>query len=296
MPMFNAGPYLRPALESILAQTFAGFRFLIIDDGSTDASAQIARSYADPRILVWEQANAGPGAAMNRALAFALEQGIPYLARMDADDISLPSRLEKQLAILSAHPQAAACSANCQYIHADTGEVIGASTVSSAPWLIRWEILHGLRGLIQGACMFRVNALYQAGGYRAAFSQAEETDVFLRLVETFELDNAPDFLYQIRLRPDSISLANVHRNVLYQFYALDCSHRRRHALPERDFTSFQASPGPGVRFRIWREEAVLKYWRRGMGRRALLTTLLAALLDPRRVIIRALRKFTATPR
>jgi glycosyltransferase involved in cell wall biosynthesis len=227
---------------------------------------------------------------MNRALDYARQEGIPYLARMDADDLSHPQRLEIQLALLEERPGAAACSANCIYIDADRGTAIGTSTVSAAPWLVRWEVLHGLRGLIQGACLFRSAALAEAGGYRPQFRRAEESDVFMRLAERFELANAREYLYQIRLRPDSLSMGDVHSNTLYQFYALDCSIRRRQGRPERDFAAFQADPGPGMRWRIWREERVLRLWRAGMGRGGTGRRLLAALLDPRRGVVRLLRR------
>ena len=290
MPVYNAAKYIQEAIESILDQTFYDFQFLIIDDGSTDGSGKIARSYDDPRILVWEQPNAGPGAAMNRAINYADELKIPYLARIDADDISLPDRLEKQIHLLQKFPKAAACSCNCYYIHADHGEIIGTSTVSTSPWLVQWEVFHGLRGMIQGGCMFRTQPLAKMDGYRSQFPQAEDTDVFIRLGENFDLINAKDFLHKIRLRPDSLSVKDARKNILYHIYALDCRDRRRNGVPEQDFTSFKKAPGLLVKYKLWREVTVLKLWRTGMGRGGFINVLAAGLVDPRRAIIRFLRK------
>ncbi|MCX5914512.1 MAG: glycosyltransferase family A protein, partial [Deltaproteobacteria bacterium] len=174
MPLYNTRPYVRGAIESILKQTYPDFTLLVINDGSTDGSEQEAASFKDSRMILWHQENQGPGDAMNRATQYALDQWIPFLARMDSDDISLPQRLETQILLLEKFPAAAACSANCYYIDNDTEQIIGSSTVSTSPALIHWEIAHGLRGLIQGTCVFRTAALAAVGGYRAQFKRAEE--------------------------------------------------------------------------------------------------------------------------
>src|SRR3990172_2066353 len=103
MPVYNGEPYLASAVESILGQSFADFEFLIIDDGSTDRSCEIVRGYADPRIrLLRNSSNRGVIATLNRGLEEAHGE---YLARMDADDISLPDRLAQPGAVLDAHPE-----------------------------------------------------------------------------------------------------------------------------------------------------------------------------------------------
>lgn len=236
-------------------------------------------------MLLWHQENQGPGAAMNRAIQYALDQHIPLLARMDADDISLPQRLEKQIHLLEKHPLTAACSANCNYIEAVSGEVIGSSTVSTSPRLINWEIVHGLRGLIQGACVFRTQALAAIGGYHVKFDNAEEVDLFLRLAERNELRNCGEFLYDIQIRPGSLSLSKVHQNVLYKFYALDCAKYRHYGRQERDFDGFIKSMSWNTKFQIRREEYLLKFWRNHMQTNHSPALLLAAFLDPRRVVV-----------
>lgn len=291
MPVFNSQSFIKEAIESILNQTYKDFIFLIINDGSTDSSESFIRSYHDDRILVWSQPNRGPGECMNRALEYACATGIPYMARMDADDISLPVRLEKQLHLLLNNPAAAACGSNCYYMDSDGENIIGTSTVSSSSGLIRWEILHGLRGLIQGCCMFRTGSIKQVGGYSSQFSFAEEVDLFLRLAEKFDLLNLADFLYKIRYHANSMSTANVHNNVLFQFYALESYYRRRKGKPIRSFESFSQAPGFWTSYKIWREENMLKFLRQGIAHQQRLKSLIgAALIDPRRVVIRAIRK------
>ena len=103
MPVYNGERYLRDAIDSMLAQSFRDFEFLIIDDASRDASAEIVRSYPDPRIrLVHNARNSGVSASLNRGLELA--RGA-YIARMDADDMSRPERLARQLAFLDRQPR-----------------------------------------------------------------------------------------------------------------------------------------------------------------------------------------------
>lgn len=290
IPLFNARPYIRKAVQSILVQTYPYFTLLVINDGSTDGSEQEMALFQDNRIMLWHQENQGPGAAMNRALQYALDQKIPFLARMDADDISLPQRLETQIRLLEKFPAVAACSANCHYINVQSEKIIGSSTVSTSPSLIRWELKHGLRGLIQSMCVFRTNSLAAIHGYRVEFKQAEEVDVFLRLADQNEMRNCSEFLGKIRVRPESLSLKNVRQNILYQFYALDCAKNRHKTKPERDFNDFLQSMSRSTNFYLWREEYLLKLWHSHINSGYFLPLLLAALLDPRRVLVRILRK------
>ena len=296
MPLYNARPYLRPAIEAVLAQTYRNFILLIINDGSTDGSNQDAAAYQERGVLIWHQANQGPGPAMNRAIEYAAAEGIEFIARVDADDLALPERLEKQIALLRLHPRAAACSANCYYIHPQSEQVIGTTTVPVSDRLIRWEIRQGLRGLIQPVCTFRTEPLRRISGYRPHFKLAEEVDVFLRLAEGWELCNHPAYLARVRLNPTSLSMKNVRANILYQFYALECAQRRRRGQAEREYAAFAAAMPWPARFGVWREELLLKYWRAQMGRKGPASLLLAALLDPRRVLARVLRKLEEHPR
>jgi len=107
MPVYNAETYLREAIDSILNQTFSDFEFIIINDGSTDSSEAIIKSYTDPRIRYYKnENNLKLIATLNKGLALAKGK---YIVRMDADDISLPTRLEKQVAFMEKHPEVVAC-------------------------------------------------------------------------------------------------------------------------------------------------------------------------------------------
>jgi len=101
LPVYNAEKYLNEAIDSILSQTFTDFEFLLINDGSTDRSERIIQSYKDPRIVsISNEINKGLIYSLNRAIDLAKGE---YIARMDADDIALPKRLEKQINHLAKH-------------------------------------------------------------------------------------------------------------------------------------------------------------------------------------------------
>lgn len=288
MPVFNALPYLGEAVDSILQQTWTSYKFLIIDDGSTDGSYEYLKTLTDPRVRLERQEHGGPGVAMNHALQHAIHEGIPFLARMDADDLSAPTRLQKQLAWIKTHPDSAALSSNCTYIDT-SGKVIGTSTVPITPAHVAKEIDRGLRGLIQGASLFRVESLAAIGGYRFHIPQAEDTDLFLRLSEKFDLSNLGETLYQIRVHPGSLSLANLEQNLHYHLYALRCHRLRLASKPEPSFEDFCAKIGLWDRTRLVEERLFLRFWRRGMLSSNPLYKILAALVSPRRGLARIAR-------
>jgi glycosyltransferase involved in cell wall biosynthesis len=101
MPTYNAMPFLKAAVESILTQSFKDFEFLIVNDGSTDESKDYLDSLSDPRIRVIHQTRGGLVAALNIGIQQAKHE---WIARMDADDIALPRRLEKEVAFLNVNP------------------------------------------------------------------------------------------------------------------------------------------------------------------------------------------------
>ena len=108
MPNYNTPEeYLRAAMESILSQTYSNFEFIIVDDGSTDDSPSIIKSYQDDRIIfIKNEKNLGITKSLNIALARATGE---FVARMDADDISLPQRLERQVHYMREHTDVVVC-------------------------------------------------------------------------------------------------------------------------------------------------------------------------------------------
>ena len=117
MPVFNADKYLNIAIDSILSQTFSNFEFLIIDDGSTDKSVEIIQAYTDSRIrFIQNVSNQGISATLNKGISLSTTE---LIARMDADDICYPERLENQYNFFMADPECALLSTSVREISKD---------------------------------------------------------------------------------------------------------------------------------------------------------------------------------
>jgi len=114
MSVYNGEKFLSQAIESILSQTFIDFEFIIINDGSHDGSLDIIRSYHDQRMKLISRENRGLISSLNEAISLANGQ---YLARMDADDVSLPERLARQVSFLDNHSEIAVCGTWAEVIN-----------------------------------------------------------------------------------------------------------------------------------------------------------------------------------
>lgn len=206
MPMHNAAPFVGAAIDSILSQSMRDFTFYIVDDGSSDGSGAIAaeKAAADPRIRLIVQENSGIVASLNRMLALV---DTPYVARMDADDLSLPLRFEKQLGRLEADPSLGALGTQFIEIAADGAVLDAAYRQPMGAVTIRAELAHR-QPIANPSAMFRTQALRDAGLYRQAFRHCEDYDLFLRLSEIADIDNLPDILLHYRRSPGQMSVVN----------------------------------------------------------------------------------------
>ncbi len=192
MPVYNAAPHLREAVDSILGQTFSDFEFLIIDDGSTDGSAAIIRSYPDTRLrFIQNQRNLGLTATLNFGLDLA--QG-EYVARMDADDISLPERLAKQAAFLDASP-----SVGIAGVWAWTfGDARFKIPHPAGAERIRAKLLFD-SALVHPAVMMRRSALNAHNLRYRALGHFEDYELWQRAARVFPLANLPEYLFHYRV-------------------------------------------------------------------------------------------------
>ncbi|UZQ55727.1 glycosyltransferase [Trichothermofontia sichuanensis B231] len=203
MSVFNAEHFVAKAIESILAQTFTNFEFLIADDGSQDHSFEIIKLYAakDPRIKLFRQENQG----LSKTLNFLLEQsqGI-YIARMDADDISLPDRFQQQVNFLDQRP-AVVCVGSAFEVIDDRDRYLTWLKLPIDDQAIQATALAGHGSICHPAAMIRRSALVKIGGYDTTLAQAEDIDLWLRLGEIGQLANLPQPLLRYRLHTQSVS-------------------------------------------------------------------------------------------
>jgi GT2 family glycosyltransferase len=205
MPAHNAGRWLTEAVESVLSQTFSDFELIVVDDGSTDATAEILAGFKrrDPRVKVLRQARKGLAAALNRGLAAARA---PLLARLDADDVAHPSRLGRQYETLEARPGVGLLGSWAQEIDAD-GRPLRQRRPETHPEVLD-RLLTRSNPFVHSSVMARTELLRRLGGYRCVFEAAEDYDLWLRVAEHAKVANLPEALVKYRVHGASVSQLN----------------------------------------------------------------------------------------
>lgn len=245
MAVRNGEAYLQEAVESILSQSFQDFEFIIINDGSTDGTGEILQTYrqADSRFqIISHETGKGLAPSLNRGLALARGQ---YIARMDADDISLPERFAKQVAFLSTHPEIGVCGTWVKTFGQQADAINRYPTDGET---IQCWLLFG-SGLCHPSVMLRRSFLVQANlTYDASFQYGEDYDLWVRSSPIFKLANLPEVLLLYRTHPQQmvqtykqeLQLSENHRvwNLIWQRLKLEVSPQEiaiHQAIYLRDF-------------------------------------------------------------
>ncbi|HET7217711.1 MAG TPA: glycosyltransferase family A protein [Vicinamibacterales bacterium] len=213
MVVYNGGRHLRPALESLSAQTFHDFELVVVDDGSTDATPEVlaASASVEPRVRVVRHAqNRGLVAARNRAVA---EARAPLMAIADADDLFKPNRLERQVEFMQRNPHIGFCGTAVELIDADNHRT-GTYRPPQRDGDIRFFSMLG--GCFWNTTtMYRTELVRQAGAYQQAFSRgAEDYDLWVRLMRLTQCANLPELLACQRIHDSSVTaeIAGTFRN------------------------------------------------------------------------------------
>ena len=199
LPVYNADAFLSQAISSILSQTWSDFALLIMDDGSTDESLAVARQFSDPRIrLVKNDRNHGLSYTLNRGLDLARGE---FVARMDADDISLPERLEKQVAFLRANPSISICGTSIRFF----GDVPAVDVLyPSGHETICCRMLF-VNSIAHPSVMLRAETFRRLGLRYDPTSYAEDFDLWQRCTDRMLLDNLPEVLLLYRISRGSFT-------------------------------------------------------------------------------------------
>jgi len=202
MPVYNSEKYLEEAVQSILGQTFPGFEFIILDDGSLDSTPRLLTDYAarDPRLIIHRFAS-------NQGLASALNFGIhqargEYIARMDADDVSLPERLEKQIDFMDAHSEVGVCSTGAEFIGEKRSKKWHYETSHDA---IHARMLF-VNAIAHPTVMLRASILQKhALEYDPDVRYAQDYELWSRIITKTRFANLSHILLKYRVHPDRIS-------------------------------------------------------------------------------------------
>jgi len=196
MSVYNNRDFVGAAIRSILSQSFSDFEFLITDDGSTDGSSAILDEFAagDDRIRVFHQANKGLTLSLNEMIARSCGA---YIARMDADDVSLPRRFEDQIQYLGTHARCAVVGTGYLVIDAQGRPIGGVQAYDNSRSLRKRILVASGNPLCHGSVMMRRDALISLDPvYRWQYSQ--DFDLWLRLLAAWDVGVVESVLYRFR--------------------------------------------------------------------------------------------------
>lgn len=203
MPVYNGAEYLREAIQSILGQSFKDFEFLILDDGSIDDSLEIALSFRDRRIKIFKnKQNIGIIKTLNKGIAEAKGK---YIARMDADDISLSDRFALQKVYLDENPEAALVGGQFSYINSK-GELFAHQKVPTDNEVLQRQLLKK-NCFAHPSVMMRSDVVREMKGYSEEALYVDDYDLWLRIAESYKLANIDEvvLLYRVHEKQTSIT-------------------------------------------------------------------------------------------
>jgi glycosyltransferase involved in cell wall biosynthesis len=203
MPLYNTERHLAAALDSVLAQTFADFEIIAVDDGSKDGTLKILRDYEtrDSRLRVLSRPNTGIVGALNDGLAMARAE---FISRMDGDDLCLPQRFAAQVNYLRQHPECVLVGSQVLLVDPEGAPISPHRQTRFTHDEIDHDHLNRGWPVIHPAVMMRREAVEKIGGYREQYKWLEDLDLFLRLAEIGKLANLPDTLLKYRLHFQSV--------------------------------------------------------------------------------------------
>lgn len=204
MSVYNTEKFVSDAISSILEQTFSDFEFIIIDDGSTDNSLKTIQEYAtkDKRIrVVINGENIGLAKSLNKGIDLALGK---YIARIDADDIAVPDRFEKQVAFLEKHPNFFALGGSLIFMD-EYGQLGQCSAYPLRPVEVKWQTFFG-NALSHPSVMLRREIFKEHSiRYNENLSTTQDYDLWAQIVRKFQIANLPDVLLYYRQHSNTVS-------------------------------------------------------------------------------------------
>jgi glycosyltransferase involved in cell wall biosynthesis len=232
MPVYNGRDYLRPAIDSLLSQTFRDFELVIVNDGSKDDSQDIIDSYKDPRIVSVKQENQGVARSLNNGLKIAKGK---YVRRHDADDISTPESLKIQVDFLEKHPEYVMVC-NQQAFMTSNGKIAMNFRVPNNKFFNGLELkdlsfsdfrADSSSPVVHGTACFRRQDVIDLGCYRTEFIVSEDNDLWLRLLEKHKIAVLNVCNYFMRIHPGSATHQHANKIQHFRNLLVEYSEQRR---------------------------------------------------------------------
>lgn len=246
LPVYNGENYLRLAIESVLRQTLREYELIVVDDGSTDSTPQVAREYGN-RIRYVHQDNTGVAGAFNHGLRLATGRYISWLSH---DDLFEPTKLEMQVKALSSYTTPAICYTDACFIDPD-GIVIKESEIENpAPQeLLRYLFLSGNISMSAYSLFYDRRCIDEIGMYDESQPVTQDTDMLIRLARRFPFVHVPQMLIRIRQHGGRESLKKNWESEAFKFYrGWSDKLSLRELFPE---LGTEASPMEKARARMW---------------------------------------------
>jgi glycosyltransferase involved in cell wall biosynthesis len=202
MPVLNGEAFIEAAVRSVFAQTARDWDLVVVDNGSTDGTPQVLERLAkeDPRLRSLREPERGIVSALNRGLNAT---SAPYVARLDADDLAMPARFERQLAAFARNPDLVLVASRYELWNAATNERRLAGEVLSGDALYQRLLVSNV--IAHPSVMMRRDAVVAAGQYRAEFAPVEDLDLWLRLGKRGPMSVLDDCLLTYRIHPGQVT-------------------------------------------------------------------------------------------
>lgn len=232
MPVYNGEAFLKPAIDSILSQTFSDFELIIVNDGSTDGTRAMIETYRDPRIVAVHQENKGVARSLNNGLDIARGK---YVRRHDADDVSLKESFQLQVDFLEAHPEYVMVCAQEAFMTA-CGKIAWNYRIPNKDFfrgreIVDLEFSHfttsGSSPVVHGTACFRREEVIRLGKYRPEFTVSEDNDLWLRLLEKYKIAILNQCTYFMRLHGSSATQRHAGKIAHFRKLLIEYSRQRR---------------------------------------------------------------------
>jgi glycosyltransferase involved in cell wall biosynthesis len=202
MPAYNAEKYIAEAISSVLTQSFTDFELLIVNDGSTDQTEKVIRSFKDPRIVVINQQNRGIASALNLGLSHARA---PYIARFDADDICFTNRIKIQYDFITTYPEYSIIGSAADYMDADGHFIFTHHPQAHLNEEIQ-QLKYSVCPFIHSSVFYKKDIVINKGGYNEHAYTYEDHFLWVNILKTEKACNLSQTLIKVRLNPESITI------------------------------------------------------------------------------------------
>ncbi|MBF0453170.1 MAG: glycosyltransferase, partial [Candidatus Magnetomorum sp.] len=201
--VYNDQQFIQQSISSILSQTYENWELIVIDDGSQDGTYPLLNQINDPRVKIFRQANCGLTRSLNIAASHATGE---FLARQDADDVSLPDRFERQIDLFKKNPDLLLAGSDVVFID-DTGRIVSQRECARN----KQQVIKYLSSLnapfSHGSIMMRKSAFDQVNGYDESYPVSQDFDLFVRMSQlNGEMGSVPKVLYQWRVLSESVTV------------------------------------------------------------------------------------------